>query len=122
MSNNVITFPKMKLDAPPQSPEELAEKLSEYKKSFADDISEFLWNHVLSEMVRSGCRFDAEAEEYYPSIILMLESIRSLYLHSQGIEHPLQEFAQDFIDLDSEQDDEDVDSEQEENVDKNEEE
>ena len=98
--NNVITFPKMKLDTPPQSPEELAYKLSEYKKSFANDISEFLWDHVLSEMVRSGCKFEAEAEKYYPSIILLLESIRSLYLHAQGIDHPLQEFAQEFIDLD----------------------
>lgn len=99
MTNNVIKFPKMKLDAPPQSPEELAEKLAEYKKSFADDISEFLWNHVLSEMVRSGCRFDSQAEELYPSIILLLESIRSLYLQTQGIEHPLQDFAREFIDL-----------------------
>ena len=101
--NNIITFPKMKLDSPPQSPEELAQKLAEYKTSFADDISEFLWNHVLTEMVRSGCRFDAEAEEYYPSIILLLEAIRSLYLHAQGIEHPLQEFATEFIDLDGEE-------------------
>lgn len=108
--NNVITFPKMKFDSPPQSPEELAEKLAEYKRSFADDISEFLWNHVLNEMVRSGCRFDADAEEYYPSIILLLESIRSLYLQSQGIEHPLQELAQEFVDFDEE----DVDKPEEE--------
>jgi hypothetical protein len=100
--NNVITFPKMKLNSPPQSPEELAEKLIEYKKSFADDISEFLWSHVLSEMVRSGCNFDVESQEYYPSIILLLESIRSLHLQSNGVHHPLQDFAQEFIDLDEE--------------------
>jgi hypothetical protein len=101
--NNVISFPKMKLDSPVQSPEELAQKLREYKTSFADDISEFLWNHVLTEMVRAGCRFDSDSEKYYPSIILLLESIRSLYLEAQGIDHPLQEFAAEFVDLDDEE-------------------
>lgn len=102
-SDNIIKFPKMKLDSPPQSAEELAEKLTEYKKSFAEDISEFLWNHVLTELVRSGCRFDVEAEEFYPSIILLHEAIKSLHLQANGVYHPLQDFADEFIDLEDEE-------------------
>lgn len=93
MSDNVIKFPKMKLDTPPQSPEELAEKISEYKRSFAEDVSEFLWQHVLGELARSGCDFQSNTEELYPSIVLVLESIKSLHLHANGIEHPLQKIA-----------------------------
>lgn len=117
MSDNIIKFPKMKLDSPPQSPEEVTEKLIEYKTSFADDISEFLWSHVLSEMVRSGCKFDENSEEYYPSIILLHESIKSLHLQTNGIHHPLQDFAAEFIDLDEENNketEEDVDTSEEE--------
>lgn len=90
---DIIQFPKMKLDSPPQSPEELSQKLEEYKMSFAEDISESLWNLVLMEMVRSGCRFDEELENFYPSMVLIYESIKSLHLQASGIEHPLQEFA-----------------------------
>jgi len=93
MSNNIIKFPRMKLDSPPQSAEELAEKISEYKRSFAEDISEFLWQHVLGELARSGCDFQTDTDELYPSIILVLEAIKSLHLHSNGIEHPLQKIA-----------------------------
>lgn len=93
----IIKFPKMKLDAPPQSLEELSEKLTEYRTSFSNDVAESLWNLVLVEMVRSGCRFEEDTEKFYPSIILLLESIRSLHLQASGIHHPLQDFAEEFI-------------------------
>jgi hypothetical protein len=107
----IIKFPKMKLDAPPQSAEELSEKLTEYRTSFSEDISEALWNLVLIEMVRSGCRFELNTEEYYPSIILLLEAIKSLHLQASGIHHPLQDFAKDFI-VEEELDQEMVDIEE----------
>lgn len=101
----IIKFPKMKLDTPPQSAEELAEKLAEYRTSFSNDVAEQLWNLVLIEMVRSGCRFDEDTDKYFPSIILLLEAIKSLHLQANEIHHPLQDFAKDFIieeDLDEE--------------------
>lgn len=94
---NIIKFPKTRLGAPPQSPEELAEKLEEYRRGFSDDVAEQLWNIVIIEMVRSGCRFEEQPDKYYPSIILLLESIKSLHLQAHGIDHPLQELAKDFI-------------------------
>jgi hypothetical protein len=93
MIDNIITFPKMKLGGPPQSPEELANRISEYKKAFAEDIAEFLWGHVIGELARSGCDFQSNPEELYPSIVLVLEAIKSLHLHSNGIDHPLQKLA-----------------------------
>lgn len=112
MANNIIKFPKMKLDSPPQSPEELTQKLIDYKTSFAEDISEFLWGHVLSEMVRAGCGFGEDSKEYYPSIMLLHEAIKSLHLQTSGIHHPLQDFASEFIDLEDEEvEDEDEDEE-----------
>ena len=106
----LITFPQMKLDTPPQSAEELAEKLSEYRTSFSNDVAEQLWNLVLLEMVRSGCRFEDNTEEYFPSIILLLEAIRSLHLHANEVHHPLQDFAKDFVaEEDLDQDSVDID-------------
>lgn len=98
----------MKLDTPPQSAEEVAEKIVEYKTSFADEISEILWNHVLGELARSGVDLENRAEELFPSMILLLESIRSLHLQANNIEHPLQAFAaeafeqSEYMDVDTE--------------------
>jgi hypothetical protein len=103
MSDNVVKFPKMKLDTPPQTPEELATKISEYKKAFAEDIAEFLWGHVIGELARSGCDFQSNPEELYPSIVLVLEAIKSLHLHANGIEHPLQALAEAIIDENGEE-------------------
>lgn len=102
---NIIQFPKMKIDTPPQSAEELSAKLTEYRTSFSNDVAEQLWNLVILEMVRSGCNFEENTEEYYPSIILVLEAIRSLHLEANEIHHPLQDFAKEFVieeDLDKE--------------------
>lgn len=92
--NNVIAFPKVKVEgAPPTSPEELSEKITEYRTSFAEEISEVLWNMVLGELARAGCDFEADIEKYYPSMIMILESIKSLHLQTAGIYHPLQDAA-----------------------------
>lgn len=98
--NNILQFPKMDYKATgPQSPEELAEMLADYKKDYADEIAEMLWNHVLGELTRAGCNFDKDIERYFPSMVLILEAIRSLHLQSQGLEHPLQKFAATSLDM-----------------------
>lgn len=98
---NVIAFPKVKVgDSPPTSIEELSEKIAEYKTSFAEEISEVLWNLVLGEMARAGCDFDKDLQKYYPSMVMILESIKSLHLQTNGIHHPLQDIAAESFTVD----------------------
>ena len=98
MSDNIIQFPKF--GPGPSSPEELAEMLQDYKEDFANEISEMLWNHVIGELHRAGCDFHTDIERYFPSMLLVLESIRSLHLQSQGAYHPLQEVAKESVNPD----------------------
>lgn len=94
MSNeNIIQFPKLRLDGPPQSMEEVQQQLRAYKESFASDVADLLWQHVINELGRAGCNFDEDIEKYFPSMVLILEAIRSLHLQTSGIDHPLQQFA-----------------------------
>ena len=86
----------------------MAEKLADYRISFSTDVAEQLWNLVLLEMVRSGCKFDDNIEEYFPSIILLLEAIKSLHLHTNKIHHTLQDFAKDFV-IEEDMDEESID-------------
>lgn len=94
--DNVIEFPKIKVGSSVQSKEELQDKLEEFKTEYSNEIAEFLWRNVLGELVRSGCDFE-DMEKYFPAMLLVLESIRSLHLQSQGMHHNLQEFAKEAI-------------------------
>lgn len=95
--NNIIEFPNIKIDTPPQSMEEVQEHLRMYKESYASDVADILWQHVINELGRAGCDFEKDMDSYYPSMVLILESIRSLHLQTSGIEHPLQTFAIEHI-------------------------
>jgi len=88
--NNIIQFPGFK---PPASPDEIADRLVEYKKSYSDEIAEILWQNLLGELTRSGCDLNKDIDKYYPHMLLILESIRSLHLLTNGIHHALQDFA-----------------------------
>lgn len=97
MTNNIVDFPKMSIMDAPSSPEEVKAKLLEYKTSYSDEIAQILWENVLCELTRSGCDFNKDIDKYFPSMVLVFESIRSLHLLSSGVEHPLQEFAKQTI-------------------------
>lgn len=99
MVDNVVTFPKIKLGTPPQSVEEVKTKLEEFRVGHSEQIAEFLWQNLLAEMVRSGCNFNKDIEHYFPSMFLVLESIKSLHLLTHGLPHDLQNFANDSIDV-----------------------
>lgn len=96
-SSNIVQFPNIKLNAPPQSLEEIADQIAEYRIDFSDDISELLTNMVISELLRTGVNL-ADKKELVSSIILIQESIKALYLRACGIEHSLHEVADDFFD------------------------
>jgi|TARA_B110000977_G_scaffold2814_2_gene3870 hypothetical protein len=97
--DNVISFPKDKMSTPPQNAKELAESVKEFKVGHADQIAEQLWEYVLHEMIRAGVIFEKDTMKSFPSMVLILESIKSLHLLSVGIHHPLQDFANDSIDV-----------------------
>jgi hypothetical protein len=48
-------------------------------------------------MARAGCEFDENMDKYFPSMILIFESIRSLHLQTMGEEHQLQPFAENNV-------------------------
>lgn len=86
--SNVIDFVKFK------------EKLEEQRLleqndylHYSDEVVEEIWAIVLQELYEEGCDFSEDRLKYFPTMILILESIRALYLQANGEEHSLQEFA-----------------------------
>jgi hypothetical protein len=102
--DNLIHFPKIHSN-PPISEESVAEKIRDYKESYSSELAEIIWENVLGEMARAGCEFDEDFERYFPGMILIFESIRSLHLQTMGEEHQLQPFAlQNVVIMDSDED------------------
>ena len=95
--DNIINFPKEKFYNPGniQSQEDFLKQITEYKTSFANDISESLSEYVFGELARSGVNFDDKIDELFTSMLLVTEAIQSLHMKSSGIYHPLQDFAED---------------------------
>lgn len=86
--SNVVDFIKFK--------EKLEEQESLGEKDYihySDEVVEEIWSIVLQELVEEGCDFNSDRLKYFPTMILILESIRALYLQANGEEHSLQEFA-----------------------------
>jgi hypothetical protein len=99
--DNLIHFPKIHSN-PPINEESVSERIREYKESYSTELAEIIWENVLGEMARAGCEFDADFENYFPSMILIFEAIRSLHLQTMGEEHQLQPFAtQNVVVMDS---------------------
>jgi len=99
MSDNVIQFPKGSIQGSAKTREELQQALVDYKQEIAEEASEFLWRNTIGEMSRMGCDFDKNMKFYFPSMVLILEAMRSLHLQAHGVHHPLQDFAEEFIDI-----------------------
>jgi len=99
MDDNVIQFPKGKITGDAKTREELQQQLINWKEEIAEEASEYLWRNLIGDMTRMGCDFDKNIKRYFPSMVLVLEAIRSLHLQSHGVHHPLQDFAEEFIDI-----------------------
>lgn len=90
--SNVIDFTKFKAKNTEKESDDI-EEVSE-----VDMIVERIWAGVLQDLERAGCRFSRDTKLYFPSMVLVLESIRALYLLANDEQHGLQEFAQDALD------------------------
>lgn len=100
-TENVITFPKEKLNSPPQTLDEISEKIEKYKIDFAEEFSEILADMVLGELYKVGVDFsNIDENEFVPSIKLLLGSIRSLHLKGNNIHYYLQDVAEDLYPVD----------------------
>jgi len=101
MTDNIIEFPKVNTNVESLTKEQLRSVLDEYKEEVANEMSEFLFRHVIGELTRVGHSFDKNMEHFMPSMMMVLESIRSLALQAHGIEHDFQSIAKDILEIET---------------------
>ena len=90
--DNLLQFPAIHSN-PPINEDQVRQKIKDYKDSYSTELAEIIWENVLGEMARAGCDFDSDMEKYFPSMVLIFESIKSLHLLTMNEKHQLQEYA-----------------------------
>jgi|TARA_R110000744_G_scaffold23505_4_gene59545 hypothetical protein len=97
-TSNVIRFPFEGQSHPPQSEEELRKSLLDVKQRFVTASAvEFAFG-VFRNMEQSGCDIKTD-EKARHDLILISESIKSAMYRSVGMDHPLQKFAADVVEI-----------------------
>lgn len=95
--DNVVKFPKDKINSPPQTMEETVQKIISnrvnYSISFTEDVLEILVSVFASDNI------DITHKDLYNEFELLKDSIFSLHLKSNGINHDLQDFAESYYEV-----------------------
>lgn len=94
--SNVVVFPKTFRDTPPQSLEEVVEKVRVNQVTYADCIANRAGVAVLDMLTEAGYNLTPELSE---DVMLMLDSITSLYYKAGGNPHSLQDYARDVYEI-----------------------
>lgn len=91
MIDNIVHFPKVKKDSPPQSFEEMYFNIQNVRKERIE-IAVYEIVPIISELLfREG--FDLDKTEYIKDSALIIEAIRSALCRMYGIDHELQTLA-----------------------------
>ena len=95
--SNIIAFPKEKKNCPPQSVEEMQDRLAEKKIEYVNEIVDFYGSEMLVKISQDG--FEIDDDNFMKDFAFTLESLRSGLYRSVGVEHPLQESVDEAIEI-----------------------
>lgn len=89
MTDNVIKFPKSKLNTPPQSIEEMVADIDRLRRQNADEMTTSMIPQLVGIFMTNG--IDADKEEYIKDVCMIVESTKSLLYKYFDIDHPFHE-------------------------------
>lgn len=97
MESNVVLFPRAKKDTPPQSIDEVIENVVASRKEHIELFLEGILPLVFSNA--ADFNLDMSKEECEKPVAMFIESFRSALYSSCGLDHPLQDIAEDAFDF-----------------------
>ena len=89
MTDNVIKFPKSKLNSPPQSLEEMVADIDRLRRETADEMATSMIPQFIGIFMANG--IDVDQHEYIKDVSMIVESSKSLLYKYFNIEHPFHE-------------------------------
>lgn len=86
MTDNVIQFPKAKMNTPPQSIEEMVADIDRLRRETADEMATSMIPQLIGIFMANGV--DIDQHEYIKDVSMIVESSKSLLYKYFNIEHP----------------------------------
>ena len=86
MTDNVILFPGIKRDTPPQSVEEILDKVTQARKEHVDGVV----NDLIPDLIHMFGTYglDISSDEYIKDVAMVMESIKAMVSRQYRLEHP----------------------------------
>lgn len=103
MTDNVIQFPKSKLNTPPQTIEEMVADIDRLRRETADEISGNMIPQIIGMFMSQGV--DIDQHEYIKDVSMIVESMKSLLYKYFSIEHPFHEMIESVFEFSYNDDD-----------------
>ncbi len=99
VSNNVIMFPGVSKNRPPQTIEEVIENVNAIREIHIDELADMLTVIFLENMEAAGYDIigDEDNTSFDKEIAFIVQAIRSLLMKHDGREHPFQDLAKHYF-------------------------
>jgi hypothetical protein len=99
MTDNVVPFPGVKRNTPPQNLEEVQSNLEIIRQVHIEEAMNLVATVVFDNLSLAGFSFDPDDDSTIKDVALMLESLRSLLSKYHGLGHPLHRVANEIFAL-----------------------
>lgn len=86
MTDNVILFPGVKRDTPPQSVEEIVDKVVQARREHVEGVI----NDLLPDLIHmfGSYGLDINSDDYIKDVAMVMESIKAMVSRQYRLEHP----------------------------------
>jgi hypothetical protein len=97
VTDNVVLFPGFKRESPPQTVEEIVDKVTQTRKEhvegvMADLIPEFI--HLFGSY-----GLDVSSDEYIKDVAMIMESVKSMISRQYNLDHPFHKMVDNIFDF-----------------------
>lgn len=99
MTDNVVPFPGVKRNTPPQNLEEVQSNLDVIRQIHVEETMNLIVGVIFDNLSLAGFNFDPDDEDTIKDVALFLESLRSLLSKNNSVEHPFQQLANELFAL-----------------------
>lgn len=86
MTDNVVLFPGVKRESPPQTVEEIVDKVTQTRKEHVDGVVNDLIPDIIHVFGTYG--LDITSDEYIKDVAMVMESIKAMISRQYRLEHP----------------------------------
>lgn len=99
MTDNVVPFPGVKRNTPPQNLEEVQSNLDVIRQIHIEETMNLMVSVIFDNLSLAGFNYDPDDEETIKDVALFLESLRSLLAKNNSVEHSFHKLADELFAL-----------------------